>query len=529
MPTTAAKTADTAERDMDNGAVEREQAVVNPPLRVPVTSDLNADLKYWASGDFPVTVLVACSPSIDASCIRSLSESLTLPVPVFRSSTNDLLSAGGPAEQFRISFRFVSHDAILPAVHEFLAQSASRFLIVVSDALLSQAGNSQCQPTALTHEIRDLFSKSTQAYCGLIGLSRGSSARASEVDRVLDLRDLSDSMLLTELTRTADGLRLKAPPGKLRDAVDPVLIRLVQTKAEMRKCLQLRHLVYDRMHYLNDAISQHPSQLELDSFDLFDENSGTGAVHFLAWSEKTGEVVGTARLIVPREFDFSVSTTVLGNPPERILRQQADSIRHLVDECDSDDVLHRAIYKRTFGRMPVLQSADLSQFSDRSLLRGVGLAEISRVIVAPRYRGCGVGRLLVRALIAAAIDLQKPNVVLECIAAHVPMYAKFGFQVVEGARGRDLSLDQEAVAMILQQGGSLAKAHGIARNDLKMIRSGMESVRTLADSGYLCLCAERGCWEDGHYSLKDHQSCPLKKQTAQSRVGVIERKRTVRK
>ncbi len=455
----------------------------------------------WDGGDFPVTVLVSCKSEMDESRIRAFAEKLLNPIPVFSCSSNDILSAGHQ-EQFQFKFRYVKEEALVSEAEQFLKQSASRFLIVVADSF--QGGESQ----NYARQIRTLFSRPSEYYCGLIGLSRGSSARVHDLDRVLDLTVLAESKFVRELTRTADGLRLKAPPAKSIIATEPVLIRLVQTKEEMRKCLHLRHLIYNRMHYLSDEIAGHPSELELDAYDLFDKEHGTGGIHFLAWSPTLGEVVGTARLIVPRVFEFSDASSVLGDPPEQILFRQAEFIRQIVAESDSDDVLYQAITRKIFNRMPVLQAANLQ---DISLLRGIGLAEISRVIVSPRYRGCGLGALLVRALVAAAIDLQKPNVVLECIPAHVPMYEKFGFRPIDGASGQDESLDQEAIAMILEQPGAYSRAHSVADNDLRMIRSDIPPNRSLADHGYLCLCTERGCWEAGHYELKDHpKKCPLK-------------------
>ena len=506
-----AKTKDDSEKPTEIAVAAAPGATViaaTEPIKTPVTkvaSSFSPVEPYnWDRGDFPVTVLVSCKSVNDESRIRTIAESLTGPIPVFNGSNSDILSAGHN-EHFRFAFQYVPHESILFEAKNFLTQSESRLLIVVSDSLL------EAQPNNLAEQIRGLFRGPAEFFCGLIALTEGQTSRVRDIDRVLNLKILAESIFLRELSRTADGLRLKAPPAKLLVPAEPIVIRLVQTPDEMMRCLRLRHLIYNRMHYLSDEISQHPSEIELDCYDLFDEKSGTGAIHFLAWSESLGDVVGTARLIVPRQFEFSESKSVLGDPPENILRQQAAFIREIIHEKDSAEVLKRTVTKRTFNRLPVLQSA---ANLDKSLLRGIGLTEVSRVITAPRYRGCGVGRLLVRALVAASIDLQKPNVVLECIPAHVPMYEKFGFQVIEGAEGRDESLDQEAVAMILQQGGMLVKARGVAERDLKMIQR-EEQARSLADKGYLCLCEKKRCWEQGLYDLKDHEECPMKSEKSE--------------
>jgi|GEM_PF-2314105 len=484
-----------------------------PSAKAQVTRKASSSVEpyNWDRGDYSVTVLVSCNSVTDESRIRTITDKILEPIPVFSGSSNDILPAGHH-EHFRFEFQYVAQADLLSEVQRFLAQSASRFLIIVSDALMEGT------PKNIAQQIRGMFRGPAEFFCGMIALTEKNTARVRDIDRVLNSGVLAESIFLRELTRTADGLRLKAPPAKLPVDASPIVVRLVKTKEEMQQCLRLRHLIYNRMHYLSDEISRHPSELELDCYDLFDEKSGTGSIHFLAWSKAMGDVVGTARLIVPREVEFSEAKSVLGDPPEAILRRQAAFIRQIIAEHDSNDVLNRAATRRTFNRMPVLQSADSL---DKSLLRGIGLAEISRVIVAPRYRGCGVGRLLVRALVAASIDLKKPNVVLECIPGHVSMYEKFGFQIIEGAQGRDESLDQEAVAMLLQQGGVLIKAQGIAKNDLKMIRREDGQTRSLADQGYLCLCGERGCWELGQYELKDQDKCPLKSEPFQLQPALL--------
>jgi|GEM_PF-5670978 len=458
------------------------------------------DQQYWDRGDFIVTVVVACDRESHHSRIRSIAETVVDPVPLFRWSSNDLLSTG-LSEQFRFEFRFVSLSGLLEEVREFTTQSRSSFLIVVSDALPSDGVSVSAET------VRDLCGDAPGCHCGIITLIQGRSQRIHNIDRTIDMRVIADSLFLRELSIVADGLRLKAPPARISNAVDPVVIRLVQTREEMLRYLRLRHLIYNRMHYLPDFISHHPAEMELDCYDLFDESSGTGGVHFLALSTVTGDVVGTGRLIVPREFEFSEALSVLGSPPERILQRQSELIRDIVAQHDVEGVLYRAMTRKSFNRMPVLQS---SAIEDKALLRGIGLAEISRVIVAPRYRGLGLGRLMIRALVAASINMRKPNVVLECIPAHVPMYRKFGFRVIEGPHGRDESLDQEAVAMILEAPGSHSRTRGIAENDLRIIRTTDSRPQSFADSGYLCLCSSRGCWEEGRYEVRDHQSCPRK-------------------
>ena len=97
--------------------------------------------------------------------------------------------------------------------------------------------------------------------------------------------------------------------------------------------------------------------------------------------------------------------------------------------------------------------------------------EISRVVVSPLHRGLGVSALLMRAVISAAFHLKKKFLLLECVPAHAKMYAKYGFQLIEGHHCRAQEQDQVAVGMLLSLDDHpfYNKAVALAKSDGQML------------------------------------------------------------
>jgi predicted GNAT family N-acyltransferase len=327
---------------------------------------------------------------------------------------------------------------------------------------------------------------------------------------------MTGESLRNDITKVADGLRLKAPSGPPR--VLPrdraIELKVARTLAEMEDCLGLRFQVYDRMGYLEDRISGCPSQLEIDRYDVYD-NKGT--IHFIAKDHESGEIAGTVRLILARGLG-KVRESVIGSPPSEILHMQDRLIREIARR-EADTSEERAVLQQKinapgfFGSLPILQSAEFHEKSRAILMRSQDICELSRLVVGPRYRGLGVSKVLVRAVLATALDLKKDRVLLECVPTHASMYEKFGFELIKGTHSRAQELDQEAVAMQLAlQNTPLQRFRAVANNDLKMIKdgSGPHDPKMLAGSKHLCLCSNSNCWPTGSYSERTKLGCPLR-------------------
>ena len=159
----------------------------------------------------------------------------------------------------------------------------------------------------------------------------------------------------------------------------------------------------------------------------------------------------------------------------------------------------------------LVQSSD---FRDRwsAILHEVARAgEVSRVVVAPSCRGLGVSRLLVRMVIAAAVDLAKSFLLLECVPTHAGLYAQYGFSLLEGHHCRTQELDQVAVGMRLDlDEGRHSETVALARRDIQTIRRGSPRAGRFPGAGFLCLCSLAPCWREGHYGSRGAAECPLR-------------------
>ena len=288
-----------------------------------------------------------------------------------------------------------------------------------------------------------------------MALHPGVKGRGSDIDRALDLRLFDLPSLRAALVKTATGLRPKAPPGRRGDE-SAFEVNVVPSRDDLRRCFTLRRLVYDMMGYLPEAVSANASNLELDAFDV-------RAVHFMATHVPTGDLAGTMRLVLskPQECRDAVCQGAWG--------------RNI--GIDAGEPFTRFLHAPPFWPLPILASADFRDKWPEMLERAEDAAEVSRLIVAPRYRGFGLSRLLVRAGLAKALELGKSPLLLECIPAHRVLYAKFGFNLLtnllqvtnDAVHCRPGDLDQQAVGMYLDLNQTGAAT--LARKDLELIRS----------------------------------------------------------
>ena len=387
-------------------------------------------------------------------------------------------------------------------------RSAESLIIVLSDALADRGleGADRPMPSATTAAIRSIFLDQTKQ-CGLIALFASARPRAPDIESIVSPARLAN-MLAGAVVRTADSLRLKAPPGPAieLDEREAIVVRLAHNEQELRACLRLRFQVYDRLGYLEERMSRCPAELDMDCYD-------NRAVQFLAESTRTGDVVGTVRLLLPQQLPFGLLTSVIGSPPQRTLESQAELCRRIADKeaKAGDTVLAQRLGEHNFAPLPILQSNDFREKTAQILGQARSQVELSRLVVWPHYRGLGISRLLIRAVLAVARDLQRDTVLLECVPAHVPMYLKYGFERIQGHHGRVQDLDQVAVAMKLElTRAGLDPTAYVANRDLAMIRFGADVPAMLFGcKHHLCLCHQKHCWIRGAYSSKTQGSCPL--------------------
>jgi hypothetical protein len=133
---------------------------------------------------------------------------------------------------------------------------------------------------------------------------------------------------------------------------------------------------------------------------------------------------------------------------------------------------------------------------------------MSRVVVGEDFRGLGISRLLVRACVSAAIDLQHRFVVLECIPQHVPLYEKVGFEKIKDVNyQRAWGVNQLAVVMRLDLTNRPDNIPvQIAIKDGQMLAV----PRQVTSRPSLCLCRNAQCWRRGAYDQRGRPTCALR-------------------
>ena len=241
----------------------------------------------------------------------------------------------------------------------------------------------------------------------------------------------SETELLRDaLLGVALGLRMKSPPpprdvGATRPG-ESIRIELAQTEARIEQGFKTRFAVYGKiLRYLPDDVMADPRGLDIDNFD-------GGSIHFVAVREKTGEVVGTMRLVLncPAKGAGSMGESGFATPFYWIVHNDwTVSIARRAG---------RLFYKRAtwapppYAPFPILLATDFPK-KKQVINDTISGCELSRLVVLPQYRGYGISKWLVRAAIAKAAQLRRKTILLECIPRHVKMYTEYGFRQIDEA------------------------------------------------------------------------------------------------
>jgi predicted GNAT family N-acyltransferase len=388
-------------------------------------------------------------------------------------------------------------EHLLRLINELVGQAHPNRIVLLSEALAARKEIDGWEATSLSRKIRELFIQHPTHLCGLIALMNDQPHRITDIDAVLKIDDVTPETLKRKLMQVATRLWLKSPVAgpSIMTNRDAIRVHRVQSEAQLKECFRLRHRVYDALGYLEEPVSRSASKIDVDSFD-------TKAIHFAAVDYRSGDFVGTARLVttVPRYM----GQTVIGDP-WRVIRDHADWAKAIARQAlvKEDRVFREKINQCINLPFPILLNSDFGT-KYRKLMEQQPPAfggEVSRVIVSPFYRGLGISALLMRAVISTAFHLQKKFLLLECVPAHARMYEKYGFRLIEGHHCRAQDLDQIAVGMSLSlDDHPFNKTVALAKSDGEMLRK----------SGFLCLCRNSDCWKRREFEFRRNESrCPL--------------------
>jgi predicted GNAT family N-acyltransferase len=282
----------------------------------------------------------------------------------------------------------------------------------------------------------------------------------------------------------------------------------------VKECLHLRFRIYEALGYLDEELSQDAEKLDVDCFD-------THALHLCAVDLRSGDVVGTLRIVLPTDpCQFADSAaTVQGKLDfgrvRRLTQVVAAQAAWIREKAEPDDLLRRRLHAYNhLAYLPILFNSDFGRRWPNFLedYPREETAEISRVVVAPRYRGMGISRLLMRAAIAAASELNLRHLLLECIPQHIAMYGDYGFtDLYSGHHCRVRDLDQYAIGMKLNLKLTPGESEAISTNNRvhQWLSRGRERNEVVLGKQGLCLCRISECWRKAQYGYFGQCICPL--------------------
>jgi predicted GNAT family N-acyltransferase len=420
------------------------------------------------------------------------------PIRLWKDYLEQEVSILDSAARLRPRVAFAGGDEeLLRRINQLATAGEPSRVIVLSKHFAARTERGDWQATPIVRALRDFFTTDPTNLCGLIAILSDQPHRISDIDAILPGNEIEPSGLKRKLVQVATRMWLKtsvSPQSNMRSG-DAIRVRCAQSRAELRKCFELRHTVYDLLGYLEEPVSGATSRIDIDCFD-------NKAIHFAAIDHRSDEVVGTARLVTTL-IPFG-GQSAIGNP-WRVMRAQGDWTKTIAAEAllNDDAVFHRKLNHPVELPFPLLVNSDFGK-KYRAFLEEHPPAlggEVSRVVVSPLYRGFGISALLMRAVIGTAFSLKKRFLLLECVPAHIEMYAKYGFRLIEGHHFRAQDLDQLAVGMSMRlDDHPFNKAVALAKSDVRM----------LGQSGDLCLCRNIECWKRSGFPLQQSESrCPL--------------------
>jgi GNAT superfamily N-acetyltransferase len=330
--------------------------------------------------------------------------------------------ASGHGEDFRFRVEAVTtHEDFVQLLEQIRLRSPQIPFLVISDCLTRRNQNDHLGPSELVLRIHAEFQGSPQLY-GLVALAEDPAGRVHDVDRVVPC-DTDRESFRTAIIGAAIRLRLKAPPP-VRTATKPpvgVRVEVVQSLEQLRRCLVLRGQVYRELGYLPGDVVNDQSGLELDGYD-------NGSFHFAAM--RADEIVGTARLTIEHSPDMPVRPSSDIGPEALHTRSIHERWCNQIAR-DAGPSIRRRYNLHPFFPLPILHSVEFHSRWANTLGELSHAAELSRMIVAPPYRGYGIATLLIKAVIAKAYQVKRRVLLTESNPRQLRFFANFGFRPLD--------------------------------------------------------------------------------------------------
>ena len=273
--------------------------------------------------------------------------------------------------------------------------------LVISDQLISNNETQQNpKPSNTANRILESVKYSNSA-CPLIALSLINTPHIQGIDANIGLGRNWKQKLRIELKIITQRLWYKKPPNNLfhhsNEHLFSIEITTIPDQIALRQSLELRGQIYQSLGYIEHTSKK--SMIEMDSYDLT-------SIHFQALDRANhNRLAGTMRLIIP---GFS-QTSMYGN---RNLLSNYEKWCIDIAKTNEDRQWWKTIERGSSNALPVLGAFTYFSIPDQTLkidtsIMPRNICELSRVIVAPEYRGMGISKLLVNHAISVAKQLRR--------------------------------------------------------------------------------------------------------------------------
>ena len=146
------------------------------------------------------------------------------------------------------------------------------------------------------------------------------------------------------------------------------------------------------------------------------------------------QLVGTARVVTNAAVDETLHET-------------------LTELVNDDPVAKQRLETPYPLGLPIFQShTRMNGIIQEVFSKNQSCGELSRVIVAPQYRGRGISTRIIDAALRKSIAAGSRRLFLECLAVHTTLYEKHGFRCISGIRGQVVDVGRTMVAMVAPRG-----------------------------------------------------------------------------
>ena len=297
--------------------------------------------------------------------------------------------------------------------------------ILLSDILVDAdvTLRSEWVATSALKELRDAFA--SYHYVSLAVSPH--PARIPDNDLMLPLK-CSMKDWISGLQLLVDRLNYYCKPPR-REEPAGLDVRPIRTLGELLDACKLRYRVYVIMGYLEKEFYDTGCQIELTWCD-------TISVHFGAFLQSpplAPKLIATARLILTRDE----------NPTFVEWTHAIARTRHELVSFLNWQQTQFAQF-----RLPIFHTLPLNKEMLESAVSPYPWAELSRVVVAPEWRGCGLSSKLIKLVIDTADQMNVERVLLECLEIHKAMYEGVGFTILEkGQRGEVMGIGKTMIGM----------------------------------------------------------------------------------